>query len=261
MHRLVVFILMATVASGASAQVERLLIPFNTPEPVQGAHGALWVAELAILNRNDHPTVISSYVTLTCPLPTCFSLTPPGITFYPSLGHGTLLRGRFLRLSPADADKVVVQLRARDLSRQADDWGAEVPTVRETKAPIGMFNLLDVPMDANYRVMLRFYHFANDALIQARVRYFATPTSVYDPLRHEVESDRLLTEEMVTFIPGTEGDPGYAELTALADRHPSLLQAERIRVEVEALSPDVRIWGFATITNNETQHVTIISAQ
>ncbi|HEY0593460.1 MAG TPA: hypothetical protein VGF40_16935 [Thermoanaerobaculia bacterium] len=65
----------------------------------------------------------------------------------------------------------------------------------------------------------------------------------------------------MTFTPGSDFEPGYADLAALVDRHPVLVQSERIRIEVRATDPAVRIWGFATITNNETQHVTVISGR
>ncbi len=239
---------------------ERILIPYYTAIPIEGAHGSRWVTELAVLNNNNRPAGIQGYEQQ-CHIPVCPNkIAPPGITFYPSLGANNLLQGVFLEVWDEDASEILVQLRARDLSRQSDDWGAEVPTIRESMAPVGSFGLLDIPTDVRYRVMLRLYHFANDSPVEAHVRFFQTPGSVSDPTTG-VEPDRLLTEETVVFTQGSFYFPGFAQLPDLVDRHPVLAQSERIRIEVSTTDPTVRIWGFATITNNETQHVTVISAR
>jgi hypothetical protein len=35
----------------------------------------------------------------------------------------------------------------------------------------------------------------------------------------------------------------------------------RARIEIEPTLPDMRVWAFVSITNNETQHVTLVTPQ
>ncbi|HEY0593461.1 MAG TPA: hypothetical protein VGF40_16940 [Thermoanaerobaculia bacterium] len=169
---LVLLLIIGGTTSSFSETIDRILVPYYTATPIEGSHGSEWGTELAVLNNNSRPVAIAGYVQR-CHLPVCASeFTPAGITFYPSLGGNNILRGAFLRVHAEDASEVLLQLRTRDLSRQSDDWGAEVPTIRESMAPVGSFSLLDVPTDVRYRVMLRLYHFAKETPIEAEVRFF-----------------------------------------------------------------------------------------
>jgi hypothetical protein len=35
----------------------------------------------------------------------------------------------------------------------------------------------------------------------------------------------------------------------------------RVGIQIDSLDPNVPVWGFLTVTNNETQHVTVISPE
>jgi hypothetical protein len=67
-------------------------------------------------------------------------------------------------------------------------------------------------------------------------------------------------------VPGSQGEfgdrihwpvPGHARITDLVSAYPVLTGVERLRIEIEPLTPDVRFWAFVSTTNNETQHVTV----
>lgn len=263
------FLFLVVLAGGAFAEVDHILLPYYTSSPLPGAYGSLWATDLAILNDSGETVVLRGYDEK-CPLSACetWGATPSGITFFPSLGpwdeRSRMLTGVLLQLDPASAaDRVEVKLRARDISRQDQDWGAEIPTITESRAPVGHFTILDVPTDSRYRVMLRMYQFHRSP-IEARVRFFATPRHVTAPAFHGYPPDVLLAEETVAMtarrdITEFARYPGYAEIQMLTQGHPELLQAERIRIEVTSLTEGVRLWGFVTITNNETQHVTVVS--
>jgi hypothetical protein len=36
---------------------------------------------------------------------------------------------------------------------------------------------------------------------------------------------------------------------------------ERVRLEIEPVTDGLRLWGFVTVVNNETQHATVITPQ
>lgn len=253
-------LLALSVGSTVLAQSrERILVPFYTETPIEGAYGSRWTTELAVLNNADEPIDIGGYFQ-GCQFSACVpEPTPPGITFYPSL-YETRMQGTFLHIYPdTAAEDVEIHLRGRDLSRQSQDWGSEVPTVPESRAPVGHFTILDVPNDRLYRVMLRLYHLGQGHGAQAYVRFFETLQTRKYPWGVGVTPDRELAQELVTFTAGSLTEPGYAELTSMIERHPELAQATRLRIEVESLTPGARIWGLLSITNNETQHVTYVT--
>lgn len=257
---------LVVLAGSASAEIDHILIPYFSGSPLSGAFGSLWSTELAILNDSGETIVLWGYDER-CPLSACVTTgaTPPGITFYPSFPHReTLLNGVLLNVDPASAaDRVMVKLRSRDISREDEGWGTEIPTITESGAPRSHFTILDVPTDSRYRVMLRVYQFHPEP-ISARVRFFSTPRHVSAPAFRGYPPDVLLAEETIAMtarrhVSTWERYPGYAEIQMLTQTHPELLQTERMRIEVTSLTEGVRLWGFVTITNNETQHVTVVS--
>lgn len=241
-----------------SFQWERILIPLYVQSPVDGALGSRWTTELSVVVRGEGWPLIGGYYFSPCRVNPCLPPpVPPGLTFYPSLGE-TKMQGAYLLVEAPYVQDVHANLRARDLSRQATDWGAEVPTVREAQAPRGAFELLDIPANQGYGVMLRLYHFGVGNIpstLSVVVRLFQAR-----PEQHvangEVPLDLLIAEFPIAVEGGSNSTPGYAEIPNLTV--PAPYDTGRYRVEVSG--PDgSRIWGFATITNNETQHVTVIS--
>jgi hypothetical protein len=243
-----------TVLVQAQEGWERILIPLYTEAPIEGSHDSLWTTELSVLVQGQQAVVIAGYEYPHCGLGLCqVPAVPPGRIFYPSLG-GTKLDGAYLPVEKERAENVQVQLRARDLSRQAEDWGAEIPTISESAAPVGGFDILDLPADHRYRVMLRIYHFEEgDIPVTVRV-YEANPQQ--KRADDSPPPDTLLAEYQVDVGGGTFAKPGYGAVPTLT--LPPGFDAERYRISVEA-DADVRLWGFATITNNDTQHVTVAS--
>jgi len=132
--------------------------------------------------------------------------------------------------------------RIRDTSRQAQTAGTEVPVVREHDFRAEL-RFLNVPVDSRYRVMLRVWTFGNSPLL-----VFGDSTPAQDgalPLSK---------------IPGTTmwfGSMDVTTLLTLASGNPTSLQV--IPIASPQLAPP--IWGMLSLTNNDTQQVTIISAQ
>ena len=124
------------------------------------------------------------------------------------------------------------------------------------------FSIVDVPMEAQFRSMLRLYDFNAATPPSVRVRVFGL-----DPNRDFPRSstdDTLLYETTPSFtVPATGGGfiscPGYYEL-ALASI-PALAGTQRVRIEVEPLDGAGDYWGFVSVTHNDTQHVTVIAPE
>jgi hypothetical protein len=141
---------------------------------------------------------------------------------------------------------VDVSSRIRDTSRQALTAGTEVPVVHERDFR-GQIRFPNVPVDARFRTTLRLW--ALDDFPQFIVQV-DPGTNIVAPLS-------------VTLIPGTAMYFGTADLT------PLLPQAKTTPVTVtifpsgfpSTLTPVLfpPIWGMLSITNNDTQQVTILS--
>jgi hypothetical protein len=54
--------------------------------------------------------------------------------------------------------------------------------------------------------------------------------------------------------------PAYVAISDLSTIAP-IGGAQRIALEIEPVTPGLRLWAFATVVNNETQQATVITPQ
>jgi hypothetical protein len=188
----------------------------------------------------------------------------PGRSFQPVLlGEEGALHGQILYVGPEGADRLGFGLRFRDLSRQAENWGTEIPVPRETAFHSSAFSLVDVPVTEGFRQTLRVYEIdGTPREASVRVRVFRLDPSGNQPVG---AADTLLGETTVplSFAPlfGTQPlHPGYAEVTDLSTLAP-LGDAERLRLEIEPATDGLALWAFVTVIHDETQHATVITPQ
>jgi hypothetical protein len=210
---------------------------------VNGAHGSIWRTELNAHNPTEFTVPLDGQL-CDAPSPSAcprVSLAPgetKSIMLYP--GHGEV---GTLWLPNGIAAELSLGLRVRDLSRNAEDWGTEVPIVRPAMLST-VQRLLDVPTDSRYRVLLRGFG-SSSAIVRI----------------HPLSGDEILDE--LHFGPGEDYrgvsiDPITEAVRASGH--------ERVRVVIEFPpgpldDPPSGGWAFISLTNNQTQHVTIISPQ
>jgi hypothetical protein len=238
---------------------ERILLPivYNG----SGAYSTGWRTDLAILNTN--PVGVSSTDAFR-PLffHPCFDGVCPG-----GLGpneqaeafDATTKSDRGLLLMPQRdlADGLRFSYRAWEMIQFAERRfaGTELPIVRERDFRIGRLDLPSISLDHNSRIALRIFG----------------PDSEAVPVRVIVgKLDNLATligiKEIVLQAPACETDPcdsltpSFAMISDLEQEFPALRQLERVRLEVESPSGR-RFWAMATITNNTTQNVTVVTPQ
>jgi len=122
-----------------STMFERVLVPVYAFGP--GAFGSNWTTEVMLLNNTQFaaepyrllPARIAAQSTISLDFG---ASRPGGVLFFPpresssELSFGSLVR---------------------DTSRQVEDWGTEVPVVRENEFRNGKLNLLNVPIDPRFR--------------------------------------------------------------------------------------------------------------
>lgn len=257
-------LLSASPLFGQAEGVDRFLVPLYVDQPLEGAYGSLWVTEFSVVNDSEEAVYIYGWDQV-CPILCTTEPAPPHVTFYPSLAFwATGVQGIYVEIPRESVASVSMHLRIRDISRPAISWGAEVPVVHESRAR-RVIRLLDIPTDSRYRQHLRIYDLTPSEGAQALVRVYGVKPETKNPIfGGSPGPDRLLYETHVAFaLPfgglGTEGHPGFAELplTGLYDAQ----GFTRVRVQVEAASDASRIWAFMSLTNNETQQVSVVSPE
>lgn len=238
----------------------RYLVPAIHPL-LEGANGSRWATEMVIHNGSG------------------FDLTPhypwPGIQF-PQIGptlaphesfrptfQTTSGNGAFFYIPAPLAAFTAFELRVRDISRDAEGWGTEVPVVRVDEQFAETVQLLDVPTDTRYRVTLRIY--GHDAVARdVRVAVFPVPGGAEAVIPGDAIEERIVKLEEAPVFP-TVYWPAYAELDPISDAVRAS-GARQVRIEVTFVFPVLAdpplvrpIWALASITNNDTQQVTTIT--
>ncbi len=237
-----------TGTSSEQSDFEQYLIP-SIATDVPGAFGSIWRSDFAIFNASGvQHSVLGPFCDPTAP--GCGKaplVLDPGIGATPTLiSQFAQTDGGFLYVSKPAAD-VISAFRVRDLSRQSQTFGTEIPIVSVSSFR-QRIDLLNVPTDSRFRLSLRIYS-ANPAV--ARVHIFSFPGQT-----------ELSVQDIVLASPPTLGQtlnlsPAYARITL-----PGILGADHIRLEVDqVLTGGAPIWAFVTVTNNDTQQVTGVTPQ
>jgi hypothetical protein len=160
------------------------------------------------------------------------------IPTFNTLGDDGYPRGVALLVPAGESDRLAFSLRVRDLTQ--DSFGTEVPVVRERDLVMsGELTLLDVPIDPRYRTKLRLYAFDDQPSV-ASVLVHDETLSV--PMSRECSG---LACAWTPYTGEVDVPPGGAN--------------ELAAIYVSVGGPGVPAWAFASITNNETQHVTIVA--
>jgi hypothetical protein len=207
-----------------------------------GAFGSRWRAEATV--SNPAPWTVHADYTLHNIGPCVEDCDPPFEPKSIERFHDGYPRGTVMWAPRSEADQLALSLRIRDVSREEQGYGTEIPVVREHDFIHGRnIRLLDVPLDPRYRVKVRVY----------MIKPVLAP-SLGGAVRLR-RGDTVLNLPF-TFSAGRDGlviEPHYAEVDL-----PQGAVGERVNVEV-VMPLDATGWAFATVTNNETQQVTIVA--
>ncbi|MGN6185971.1 MAG: hypothetical protein ACTHQM_20240 [Thermoanaerobaculia bacterium] len=235
-----VIFLLATLAAHAQ-EFERVLIPVAVLD-VRGAHDSVWRSELWAHLRADGVTILPLRIADAQPLRAGSQTVPIFLT------AGSQAPGQFLRVTRELIDTVEFNLRVRDMSRTLETWGTEIPVVRESEFRRQPISLLPIPVDSNFRSMVRIYSPSeNGGEVRIRITRIGTL------------SDHRVVHESVYTLAAPElpspYTPSFLQLAIddLAGNEPGV-----VRVDVEPIG-ELPIWAFASTTNNMTQHFTTIA--
>lgn len=221
----------------ANSELELLLLPIFTP-PVKGAFGSEFWTRLTATNTGPHEFEIKGLLQ-DCPFSSPMLCDPglpaglgPGGDLIPFLAYsGT--PGRFIAIPREDDPYFSANLRVFDVSRSANNFGTEIPIVRYREFRHEPFALMDVPLHQQFRKALRLYA-AEGTQVQIRV---GTET-------HAVTLHRS----------GQPFEPAYAMFTNFPT------DSRLVTVIVEPGGPtQPAVWGFISVTSNDTQLITTIT--
>ena len=215
---------------------ERVLVPvlYNGP----GAFGSQWRTEVDLFNRTPRTLDWLPEVSETLP-PVAYNT---GATLEEVPNH---LTGLVLFL-PRGYD---VRFGAvfRDVSRDASQWGTELPIVREGEFQSTIV-LPNVPFDPRYRRQLRIYG----------IEGFSYGARVFIG---EEQRDVGVTGPCSTRDePCNSDQPAFASVD-LGPAFPLLTGKQKITISAAPFDFTRKIWAFVTVTNNTTQQVTAITPQ
>jgi len=251
------------------SEYERILVPIFTSRPVPGAFGSLWKSELQIVNRTRFsldPTIDIFPLEPRCDSEGCFAPLAPMKMLSPRFATPRLdvIDPPVLQFYVRSdlAPYLSFNLRIRDLSRQSASWGTDVPVVRERDLRTSV-TLVDVPLQPRFRQMLRLLMPDYVGCCAANVTFYSAEGNVLfergvNPGRPNGSIGGLVPAPYLR-----EGSrefplqPAYAEIDLRSI--PELAGRETVWLTVESLWPPSRVWAFVSVTNDETQQVTLIT--
>lgn len=248
-----------TFDEGIEAGWEQVLLPVYLDGTVPGANGTQWKTDLWL--RNDGNEAVSLAPWPCSPGQVC----PPVIPLTSTLNAGQSLHNLPPFFQPVDANTsrllwvrepndVSFSLRFADVSRSSLNGGTDMPVIRENELLRRPAQLFNVPLNTQFRVLLRVFDVAYSSS-KFRLTFYAQTESDTQPV-HSAE---------ITVTTAQTGDfkteAAYAQFDVT-----DLLRLERtwpesVRIQVEPLTPGSRYWAFASSTNNETQLVTLVTPQ
>lgn len=242
--KLIPLLFAVVFAAPLAAQADRILLPLVVEGPVSGGYGSRWRTDLVVRNAGPHDVWIAVGCDDVCPP----AILRPGQMVVDPAVSGLPRGAAYLFGPPERLEQLQVSLRVRDVSREDQSFGTELPVVRLDQMGEGTITFLDVPADAMFRRTLRLYSVSTEPVpVTIRVYDLAAPV---EPI----------VETSATIEPADHRPFQYPAYTEILDfdalaKHP---EAERLLVEVRTDS--VRpIWGFVSVTNNVTQQVTIVT--
>jgi len=225
---------------------ERILFPVL--DSLSGANGSEWVSETLVSNPKpwfvENDNSVNPAVCLV--FPCTERLGPRELTGFRGMGHP---HGLALLAARPEAPDLAFSLRARDISREAEGFGTEIPVIREKdmyrNTPI---TLLGVPRDPRYRVKVRMYALDPFFFPEAPGWNVVIVTG-FGPNATRTEQF-LVADRECSSCPDS---PAYVELDL-----PPGAKGEFSTLYITSPSESFA-WAFASVTNNVTQQVTIVT--
>ena len=261
-----VLVLAAAFSATAQPTYEKVLLPVFFSGP--GAYGSQWGTTVSIANTGESAVRFSSAVLEGNPNCAAVCGCGPSDTIDPQ----NMKQVCILNADPSglllymDRKLNAVHFGARivDFSRSEETAGTELKIVRQHELRSGRIVLSNIPIGPGYRVGLRLFDTFPFGSADFHLRIYDHPF---------VGGPPLLEETIPLTLPPDTGQPrpahpAFAMIGDLAARYPQLKDHELVTIELllpepEDISPPraPACWAVASITNNVTQQVTMVTPQ
>lgn len=254
----IALILFSSLAAFAQTSTDTgpVLIPVN-PGTVNGANGTVWKTTLWALN-----TDASASITVNCGQTPCPTV-PSGITQSMAAPSFATHPGYFLQAQAVAADGSLrqlnpntfwLELRSVDSVTAPQSAGIQIPVVHMDEFIAGPLFISHILQNGHSRLKLRIYAL-HDGEVSTLVQDLESDPADPDILR----SGQFNNSGFIRMTGAVEGSlPAYAELD-LPSVPRNGVTALRVFVVPDAPA-DNPVWAFVTITDNDSQQVTIATS-
>jgi hypothetical protein len=252
-----------TYIADGEAVYEQVLLPIYLNEVEPGANGSQWRTDLWIRNNSPKAITLAPW-----PCTPAGAACPPVFPWTETLAAQRSIHNlppaykqengnpsRLLYVMHETPSDVSFGLRFADTSRSALHSGTEMPVIRESEFLTKPAQLHNVPVANPFRVMLRVYEMETGD--RPYLVTFYAQGAVDVPLMEVIM--RPVTNQTGEFR--TEAAYAQLDVTQLISDNRQVQWPESVRIEVKPQSAASRFWAFASVTNNGTQLVTLVTPQ
>ncbi|HKO54897.1 MAG TPA: hypothetical protein VJ276_03400 [Thermoanaerobaculia bacterium] len=244
---LLALVLVALAFPLLAADYEQFMLPV-APSVTMCAFNSRYEARLLVFN--DQNRAIQSF----CADGDCGALAAKSGVQMTGPDAGPTPRPRFLYVPKEDAAHLRMSLlvESMDLDKPEERSYAELPVIRASDFRHDKVQLF-VRVDPGFRQGLRIYSLDGHQATRVIMRVFT------------LESNELMREETYWVWPegaweneaGLQAGPAFSMECDLSV-YPWLV-GRQVRVELEPVEPETKIWGFISVTNNKTQHFYVVT--
>ncbi|HEV7767790.1 MAG TPA: hypothetical protein VGQ76_22495 [Thermoanaerobaculia bacterium] len=246
----------AGVNVGEATEWDRLLAPFAATE-IHGANGSLWKTEISAVIESDHYPELGP---IACgPVEDPCSFPPLNQLFDAS--DDLVFDGvgpQFVYVGKDDASKVKMVTRVYDATKNETTAGAFVPTARNDDFSSEGFSLIAIPVAPQFRSTLRIYDATGADNREVDLALYGDAEKVpflqTTATLHTLDEQQLVTTAELPLHPSIS----QLDLSSLIPAGYSRIRVT-IRPRLAGATPEMKLWGFASITNNETSHVSVVT--
>ena len=246
----VAVLIIVSVASAQEVSYTKFLLPVS-PSTVEGANGAVWRTELTLTNAGFSNIELFCFVGTCAPLPArSLQRVDAPLT--------TAVRPGLFYVPTADSRRLFAALRSRNSTPNSDerDFVSEIPVVRESEFRSSIIEISAIPIEPDYRHMLRVYDAKATEGTTVRVRIYGITagTMSSEPV---VDRELVLNTSRGTASPyALPDEPSWAMLPDFGDL-PGVRNFNEVHVRVENLVDNLELWAFVTATSNRTQRFAV----
>ena len=226
----------------AADEYEQLLLPI-APSVVHCAKDSRFETRLMAFNGNEHAS------TRLCTDTECSELEPMGAKEFTGIDAGgtPLPAYVYLPKSAADAMQLSIFIESSHMDRREERAFTEVPVIRTSDFRTGKIQFLGVRMDPEFRQSIRMYGLDGSQYGVLMMRVYSLETG---ELLHECE--HLLVPIGGKDADGRDMRPSFSMECDMSEHVES--NGQKVRIELEPVTPGLKYWSIISITNNRTQH-------